>query len=131
MHFRSFLETTYYHGTSATNAASIIKNGIDPKQYRSGLFRGFYLTPSLNYFDFHKPEAILKIEIDDSEIMDVKDVSEQDLAEEDPHYRSMSYGWRNTLIERIARSRGFFGVKNGNEVILFDPRAIKSITQIQ
>ena len=132
MSFRQFIESIYYHGTSPENAESILKNGIDPSRYKSGLFKGFYLTPNPTYFDnFDGPKkTILAVEIDDSQIFDVNSVKDVDLATIDPHFKIMSPMYKNTIITKLAQEKGFSGIKNGKEVILFTDRAIRSIRPV-
>jgi len=119
-----------YHGTTRAAAQSILQNGIDPQRYRSGMFRGFYCTPSLNYFAVNRPEVILTIEVDPQSIMNISDITDEDLAQVDPQHRMMSYGYRNSLIEKLARQRGFRGLRSGNEVILLDRSACLSIKEL-
>ncbi len=143
--FKEFLnESTYYHGTSKENAESILKNGIDPSKYKSGVFKGFYLTPNLNHFKwFNKqPEVMLRIEIDDDDILDADDVKDKDLddlyvkmnkpKEDDfgyfnPSWRKFGLGYKYNLIELYAKENGYLGIRNGKEVILFSPKAVKDI----
>jgi len=91
------------------------------------MFRGFYLAPSLSYFHSKAPEVILAVEIDESKIIDKDAVTDEELAKIDPHFRMMSYGYKNTLIEKYALANGYSGVRNGVEVILFNKSAIRSI----
>ena len=110
--FRRFLaEMTHYHGTTKANADSILRTGLDPKRYQSGMFRGVYLTPNLDYFGGRQPEAILAVELDDSAVLDVRDVTDADLEAIDPGYRSMSYGYRNSLIEKKPINGGWSKMK--------------------
>jgi hypothetical protein len=128
MRFTQFVnENIYYHGTSSETASLILKNGIDVDKYKSGMFQGFYLTPNLQYFQINKPQAILQFDIDDNQIIDVKNVSDIELSKLDPHFKMMSYGWKNHLITQYALQNGFSGVRNGNEVILFKNNPIKSV----
>jgi len=128
LNFKLWLEnisthSIYYHGTSVEAAQSILQNGVDPKRYKSGMFQGFYLSP-------RKPDrypAVLEFMIDNSKIMDKDNVSEKDLAEVDPHFRSMSYGYRNSLITKIAVQKGYGGIRNGAEIILIDKSPIVSV----
>jgi hypothetical protein len=113
----------YYHSTTPENADLILRNGIDVSKYRSGMFVGFYLSAEPR--DLGK--ATLAIDIDEKQIMDVNDVGDDDLTTADPHWRGMSYGWKNTLISRMAKERGFHGVRNGKDVILFDDKPIRKI----
>jgi hypothetical protein len=129
MNFKQWLETTYYHGTSPENAESILKNGIDPSRYKSGMFQGFYLTPSIHYFD-NQNKSILAIEIDDTQLLDVDTVTDDDLATIDTHFKMMSPMYRNHLVKELALKKGFSGVKSGKEVILFTNRAVRSIQPI-
>lgn len=132
MKFKQWLESIYYHGTTPENAESILKNGIDPDRYKSGMFRGFYLTPNPTYFNgFSGPKkTILAIEIDDSQILDVESVKDEDLLPIDPHFKMMSPMYKNTMIMKLALEKGYSGVKNGKEVVLFTDRAIRSIRPI-
>lgn len=128
MNFKSFFnESIYYHGTSAVNAQSIIQNGFDFSKYQSGMFQGSYLTPNIHYFTHRMPEAILQVDIDDSQLLDVNSVTDQQLSQMDQHFRQMSYGYKNSLIQKYAKANGYSGLKNGHEVIIFDNRIIKSI----
>jgi hypothetical protein len=126
VNFKQWLETIYYHGTTPENAASILQTGIDPSKYKSGMFQGFYLTPSLSYFDGQK-KSILAIEVDDSQLLDADQVKDEELMSIDPHFKMMSPMYRNSLIKKLALKTGFSGVRNGKEVILFNNEAVKSI----
>jgi hypothetical protein len=125
-------ENVYYHGTSEENAASILTNGIDPTKYKSGMFVGFYLSPSLSYFNNieGKWKVILAVEIDDSKIIDTGDITDKELSDLDPHFKWMSFGYKNHLMTKYALSKGYSGVRNGREVILFNDKAIKSIKKV-
>jgi hypothetical protein len=131
MHFKIWLESQrigiYYHGTSDESAKSILAHGIDVSKYRSGMYLGFYLTPNLNYFKHRELERILEFKIDESKILDRDTITEDDLAKVDPHYRAMSFGWRNTLVKRICLEHGYSGIRDGKEVILFNNDAILGI----
>ena len=142
--FYTMLENTnsaiWYHGTSKENAESIIKNGIDINRYKSGTFTGFYLTSDISYFPkdtpgtqhSKKPEAVLKIEIDASKILDLKDFDEKKLLELDPYLfnplTQSSPVWKNTLIQKYAIKNGYGGVKLGGSVaVLFDNSPVRSV----
>lgn len=132
MGFRQWLnESVYYHGTSEENAASILQNGIDPKRYQSGMFQGFYLTPNLNYFTHSNYGAVLQFEIDDAQILNIASITDEDLDKMDSHWRSMSYGWKNSLITKLAQHRGFNGLRNGKEVILLNSKPIISVKPLE
>ena len=132
MQFRNFIETVYYHATTPENAESILRTGIDVSKQRGGLFSGFYLSPHPGYFDSFSGDkkVILAVEVDDKQIMDIKDISDDDLTAADEHWRMMSPGWKNTLITRISKEKGFNGLKNGSEIILFNDKSIKSIRKL-
>jgi hypothetical protein len=127
MQFKNWLESTYYHGTSPENAKSILKNGIDPNRYKSGMFQGFYLTPNLNYFN-NQSKTILTVNVDDNQLLDADKVNDEELFEIDPHFKMMSPMYRYHLIKKLTLSKGLSGVKSGNEIILFNDNAIKSIS---
>ena len=96
------------------------------------MLKGFYLTPNPTYFDgFDGPKkTILAVEIDDSQILDVESVKDEDLLPIDPHFKMMSPMYKNTIIMKLALEKGYSGVKNGKEVVLFTDRAIRSIRPI-
>ena len=132
MNFRAFLlEQTFYHGTTNGEASLILQNGFDISKYKSGTYEGIYLTPNINYFDDGRHPAILKAEIDPKSIMDVKSVTESDLAQADPHYKMMSYGYRNHLVKQIALQRGFKALKDGPQIILIDPSGVESVSRFK
>ena len=133
MKFRTFVETTYYHQTTPEAAELILKNGIDVTKQQSGLFPGFFISPyplfSSEYYT-GKKTATLVMDIDEDQIMDVDDIKEDDLTAEDEYWGMMGSGWKNTLITRIAKKRGYNGVRNGKEVILFNDKPINKMERI-
>ncbi len=134
MRFKHFMyESVFYHGTTEANAALILKNGFDPSLYRSGMFQGVYLAPSLSYFATPDPKrpAILAVDVDQSKLLDVKSITDDDMREMDPHFKMMSYGYKNSLITRIAKERRMGGINNGHEVIVFDPSIVRSVHPVE
>lgn len=134
MRFRQFIEATYYHQTSPEAAESILQNGIDVSKQQGGLFPGFYISPNPNYgdgFSYSKSKVKLAMEVDERQIMDVRAVTDEDLTAEDGHWKMMGPGWRNTLITRIAKSRGYNGLRNGTEVILFNSKPVSNLRLVQ
>lgn len=131
-HMVKLSESIYYHGTSEENADLILANGIDPTKYKSGMFVGFYLSPSLSYFNNFdgKKKVILAVEVDDSKIIDTGNITDKDLSELDPNFQWMSFGYKNNLMTKYALAKGYSGVRNGREVILFNDKAIKSIKKL-
>lgn len=136
MNFKQFLETWLYHGTSKAAADSIQKNGIDVSNYRSGLYKGFYLAPRLSYFLHSKqPEAILAFNIDPSKLLDADKVTDDELEAFDATFdhRSRHHPYyRYGVTTRMAQANGYMGIthRGGAEVIIFDNRIVKAIREV-
>ena len=133
MRFKEFVnESVYYHGTTPETAHLILQNGIDVSKYKSGMFQGFYLAPDLSYFTNPNPRrsVILACDVDESKLMDVKSITDKDLEEAYPGFKRMSYAYHNHLITQIAKKRGYYGLHNGHEIIILDPKAVRSINVV-
>lgn len=131
--FKEFIENNsiYYHGTTKENAESILRNGVDTSKYQSGIYTGFYLTPSLGYFKDNSKEVILKFTINMSKIVDIHEIKDQDLENLDPHFRMMSYGYKNNLIQKFILKSGRAGLKDNKQLILFNNDAVQNVELIQ